>query len=283
MDVPDTEENISSCIIWETGDEDNFPVKLANFWPDFVSLNASMIPTAISGISVVVERIDNGRNLGKIDVYNAPALDPQSHIDNHKLCCSKVVINFENTGTYCLEKDIFSFCGQSFDDYEIKFQSKSLFEKNFLTCANGTAISEKYTTDSKGVPLMEHPGGSAKCKIYPYAGFYEYGLHPKRIESCIFRTSHDGRSLYLRISPLSALHSAGIDPTSDQISETGYKFIGVKQFSESQKMNLYDELKSGACKIEVLNKNTNEKCFYKSDAVAHIAKTNLITINFIKK
>jgi hypothetical protein len=79
------------------------------------------------------------------------------------------------------------------------------------------------------------------------------------------------------------LKNLGIDPTEDRISEGGYKFVGIKEFSQSQQMNLHDELKDGACRLEVINRNTNEKCFYKSNAVFHVAKTNLITINFLKE
>ncbi len=60
-------------------------------------------------------------------------------------------------------------------------------------------------------------------------------------------------------------------------------FLGVTNFSPSQKMNLYDELLSGACKISVINKNTKEFCEYKSTGLTHIANTDLITINFIRE
>jgi hypothetical protein len=280
--VPETDENASTCVILETNNEEDFSVKIANLWPDFISLDAAMIPTAILNASTI-ERVENGVNLGKMQIYNSPRIDTQSHIDNPKLCCAKIAINFENTGKYSLDSYVFSFHGASFDDYEIQFTSASIFEKNFLSCPNEASILEKYTVDSNRIPRMEHPDGAIKYQVYPYGGFFEYGAHPKQMESCIFRTSHDGRSLYLRISKISTLQSIGIDPTCDNVSEPGYRFVGVKDFSESQKINLYDELKNGACRIEVQNKSTEESCFYKSNAVVHIAKTNLISINFIKE
>jgi hypothetical protein len=88
--------------------------------------------------------------------------------------------------------------------------------------------------------------------------------------------------LALRVSPASVLQNSGTDPSGDIRSESVYEFAGIKDFSESQKMNLYDELKNGFCRIELLNKNTAEKIIYKSNGVFHIPQTNLITINFIK-
>jgi hypothetical protein len=107
-------------------------------------------------------------------------------------------------------------------------------------------------------------------------------MHPKQIESCIFRISLVEDSPFLRVSRLSVLQNSGIDPSEDQRSEYGYKFAGIKDFSESQKINLYDEFKNGFCRIELINKNTQEKRIYKSNGVFHTPQTNLISINFIK-
>ncbi|MDR3187457.1 MAG: hypothetical protein LBT63_03465 [Holosporaceae bacterium] len=278
--VADTDENISSVVVFETEDEFS-SIKLANSWPDFVALDASTSPMALAG-AATVERIEIDRNLGKTSIYNAPKIDAQSHITNTASCCSKIAINFENTGRYGLEGDVRNFCGKSFDDYEIALPADCIFEKVFLTCGNGASLLEKYKKNAQNVVLLEHAGELVKCRFYPYGGFFEYGAHPRQMESCVFRTVHDGKSVFLRISSISTLKNLGVNPTEDTVSE-GVKLVGVKEFSASQRMNLYDELKGGACRLEVINRNTDEKCFYKSNAVFHVAKTNLITINFLKE
>ncbi|MDR0555399.1 MAG: hypothetical protein LBG20_00060 [Holosporaceae bacterium] len=275
-DAPDTEENLSTYIMLESGD-DECPAMIANAWPDFIMLNASIVPVAISS-GATVERIENSRLLSRMNLYGSPQIDQQSHVHNPKFCCSKIMVNFENTGRYLLENDLNTFMSSNFGNYQINMMgSGCIFEKEFLISSD--SISE--ITDQKGI--LVHENTFAKCKIYPYGGLCEYGMHPRLMESCIFRTTYDGKLLQLRISPLSALRSLGIDPTKDQPLESGYQFVGVKNFSSSQKTNLYDELKSGFCSIEIVNRSNNEKSIYKSNAVLHIPKTNLITINFVKE
>lgn len=280
-DVPDTEENISVGVMLETEDESGV-VKLADLWPDFISLNAVMSPTAIVS-GATVERLECGKNLGKINLYHGPKIDPQSHISNVSSCCSKITVDFENTGRYGLDGVVVNFCGKSFDDYEIKFPSKHLFEKTFLVCKDGASLMEKYVLDSQNGVQLEEVGGMVRGRFYPYGGFFECGIHPQQMESCVFRTTQDGKSVQLRISPIRTLQNLGIDPTGDQLVENKHKFVGVKEFTPSQKTNLYDELKSGACKIEVLDRNTGETRVFGSHSVVHAARTNLITINFIKE
>ncbi|MDR2780978.1 MAG: hypothetical protein LBB21_00760 [Holosporaceae bacterium] len=272
-DVPDTDENLSTCIVLESNNDDCC-ASLANSWPDSIALDASMSPVEITS-RAVLERIENRDLLGRIAIYDDPKFDVQSHIQNVKSCCSEIVINFENTGKYVLGNSTLAFFGKNFDDYQLDFQSDHLFKKEFVVCRG--SIQE--IANEKG--FLQHENSFTECKIYPYGGLFGYGMHPKQMESCIFRTVMDGRSPGLRISPLSALRSLGIDPTEDQRQEVGYKFVGVKNFSESQKINLYDELKNGFCKIEVTNRNINEKSMYKSNGIFHMPKTNLITINFI--
>jgi hypothetical protein len=224
-----------------------------------------------------MERVENSQSKDRISIYNSPRIDTQSNVQNLKSCCSKIIVNFENTGKYLRENEAKVFVGKDFDDYQVSFQSDCLFKKEFLLCQN--SISE--IVDQKGFIL--HENTFAKCKIYPYGGIFEYGMHPKQMESCVFRTTYDGSSLYLRIFPLSGLRNLGIDPTSDQRMESGYQFVGMKNFTAAQKISLYDELKDGSCKISVANKNANEKSIYRSNAVLYTPKTNLISINFIKE
>ncbi|MDR1982800.1 MAG: hypothetical protein LBQ08_03325 [Holosporaceae bacterium] len=273
LDVPDTDENLSTYIMMESK-QDNCEVSVANAWPDSIMLNASMTSVEISS-DIYMERRENAKLIAETKIYNNPKIDSQSNISNPASCCSKVVVNFENIGGYVLGKDVQNFVGKDFGDYRINLRSNCLFEKEFLVSSH--SISE--IVDQEGAVLHEHT--FAKCKIYPYGGFFEYGMHPQLVESCIFRAVHDGNSLSLRISPLSALRSLGIDPCEDQREESGYQFVGVKNFSEPQKITLYDELKNGACAIEITNRNTKEKSIYRSNAILHVPKTNLITINFI--
>ncbi|MDR0678508.1 MAG: hypothetical protein LBF44_03160 [Holosporaceae bacterium] len=273
LEVPDTNENLSTCVIMESK-QNKYSASIANSWPDSIMLDASMIPVEVSA-DAHIERREGTELISGTKIYDNPKIDSQSTIQNSKSCCSKVVVHFENTGKYALGKEIRAFIGEDFDDYRINLLLKGIFEKEFLVSSD--SILE--IADKRGMIAHEH--GFAKCKVYPYGGFFEYGVHPQRIESCVFRGIHDGCSLSLRISPLSTLRSLGINPCEDQMSELEYQFVGVKNFSRSQQTNLYDELKNGACKIEITNKNTNEKSNYKSNAVLHVSKTNLITINFI--
>jgi hypothetical protein len=274
-DVPDTEENLSADIVWESCGEDCF-VEAVNLWPNSVMLEASVNPIPITSCAIL-EQIKNQDSKERVSVYDSPRFDKQSHVKDSRICCSKIVVCFENSGKYVLKNNTLTFFGKKFDDYVLNFLSDCLFEKEFLFCSE--SILE--ITDERR--FLRHEDTFANRKIYPYGGLCEYGTHPKQMESCIFRSVFDGNSLNLCVSPLSVLQNSGIDPTKDLRSESGYRFVGVKNFSVSQKTNLYDELKNGFCRIEIINGNTNEKSTYKSNGVFHTPKTNLITINFIKE
>ncbi|MDR2645935.1 MAG: hypothetical protein LBC04_02035 [Holosporaceae bacterium] len=274
-DIPDTDENISACIVVESHSDDSYAT-IANSWPDSIQLNAGITPIHITSGATIV-RLEDSKLLGRAALYDSPPVDSQSQIQNPKSCCSKIIVTFENTGRYLQENELNTFVGKDFGDYRINLSTDCLFEKEFLVCSE--AISE--VANQRG--LLRHENTFAKCIIYPYGGICEYGMHPQLIESCVFRTVSDGKQLYLRISPLSVMRNLGVDPTVDQKSESGYQFVGVKNFSASQRTNLYDELKNGACRISIINKNTSEESIYRSNAVLCTPKTNLILINFIKE
>lgn len=139
------------------------------------------------------------------------------------------------------------------------------------------SIIEKFTTDGH----LESSGDFGR--FYAYGGFYEYGVHPKRIETCVCRTVQDGREMSLRISPISELQSAGIDVFQERIKCGSKEFIGIGSCSQPKKLSLYDELKNGACSITVKNLMTDESATYISNMVSHINGTNIITINFVKE
>jgi hypothetical protein len=260
-ETPDTEENLSTCATFESDDEGCVAVA-ADSWPDFILLDASVEPAEISS-DATIERFEGGKFIERIATYGSPKIDSQSSVQNLKSCCSGIKVNFENTGEYSFENETKSFVGTDFGDYRIELPSNCLFEKKFL-------VSSGTTVETAG----ETPERRA---FYPYGGVCENGDHPKRMESLFFRTVRVGNSLSLRISPLSALLAAGIDPA---VERPEYRFVGTRDFSESQRTNLYDELKNGACEAEVANKIAGEKAVFKSFAVFHAAKTNLISVGF---
>jgi hypothetical protein len=274
-DVPDTEENLSSCIVFESADE-NCSVTTMNSWPDSFMLDASMNPVAIAS-HAILEQTKNQNSIERISIYENPKFDEQSFVKSSKVCCRKIIVRFENSGKYLLQNNAITFFGKSFADCRLDFPADCLFEKEFLFCSD--SISE--IVDEKG--LIRHEDTLAEHKIYPYGGLFEYGMHPKQTESCVFRSVSKKNSLSLRATPLSVLQNSGIDPAADLRSESGYRFVGIKHFSPSQKINLYDELKNGGCQIEVTDKNSNEKIAYKSNGVFHTPQTNLITVNFIRR
>jgi hypothetical protein len=219
---------------------------------------------------------------GRTSIYDDPKFDEQSLVKNSRMCCSKIVVHYENNGKYVLENNVQVFFGKNFEDYQLNFLGDDLWEKEFLF--QRESILEIMSED--GLLCHEEGGTSTftQRKIYPYGGLFEYGMHPKQMESCIFyAVQNEKKSLALRVCPLSILRNAGVNPTENLKAEIGYKFVGIKKISNSQKLSLYGELKNGACRLEITNKNTNEKSNYKSSGVFHTPQTNLITINFIRE
>jgi hypothetical protein len=107
--VPETEENILSCVTLESDSEEvECSVKVANAWPDFISLNARMIPSKILS-DAVAERFENGRSLGKNQIYLSPIIYHNSSLKNPNSFCSKVVIRFENSGEYFMNHKKIAF------------------------------------------------------------------------------------------------------------------------------------------------------------------------------
>ena len=280
--VPETEENILSYVMLESCNEGiEYDVKVANSWPDFIALNTRMIPTKVLS-DVFAERFENGKSLGKNRIYLSPIIYHSSSIKNSHSFCSKIVIKFENSGEYFMNQKKHSFLNKTFDDYDLKFGAEGdyLFEKNFLISSG--AVIERFTRSIGKDTTLEGSLEKAPIRIYPYAGFYEHGAHPQEIESCAFQINSGEGASAIKIAKLSSFAKTEIDPTQNTILETGLRFIGISDFSPSQKVNLYDELLSGACTISVTNRNTKEICEYKSRGLTHIANTDLININFIK-
>jgi hypothetical protein len=280
VEVPDTEENLSASVVLESDNGDCCST-LANLWPDSITLNASMNPIPIDS-QAILERRKNQNFEGRISIYDGPKFDEQSMVKNSKMCCAKIIVRFENSGKFTLENKAQTFFGKDLGDYQLNFPDDYLWEKAFLF--QQESILE--ITNEEGLLHHEDAGSVTftRRKIYPYGGLFEYGMHPKQMESCIFYAVKDEKkSCGLRVFPLGALRNAGVDPTKNLGAESGYKFIGINNFSDSQKINLYDELKNGSCCLEVTNKNMDEKSNYKSCGVFHTPQTNLITINFMRE
>lgn len=281
--VPETEENILSCVTLESDSEEaECEIKVANAWPEIISLNARMIPLKILS-DATAERFENSRSLGKNQIYSSPIIYHNSSLKNPHSFCSKLIIKFENAGEYFIDHKKNSFLNKIFDDYDLKFETEGeiIFEKSFLI--SNEAVIERFTKKIGQDTTIEGSSEKAPLRIYPYAGFYEYGVHPQEIESSVFQINSGDNTSAIKISKLNAFTKIGIDPAKNGVLEGGIKFLGVTNFSSSQKMNLYDELLSGACKISVINRNTKEICEYKSAGLTHAANTDLITINFIKE
>lgn len=261
--VPDTEEKIEPFIIIETQDIETDIV--SDGFPEAINLVAKIIPQK-NFPKISAERIRNSINLGKCSVYEIATN-----------ICSKITLQFENSGEYLLNNEWHKFFKKSFEKYKLSFQSddNTVFEKSFLF--HDKDISEKVTLRTC------HSSSSEKdiYVAYPCGGFYNYGAHPREIESCIFQLLESNRHTSINVFPLSAFKSKfGFDASADKDMNTS-RFIGVKNFSENQKLSLYDELYKGNCKITL--EAPTEKETYKSNSLFHISGTDLIQINFIKE
>lgn len=283
VQVPDTEEKIVSSIILDSdGENTNCHAIFMNLWPESISLTARIVPTKITN-KTIAERYENGISLGKNQIYTSPIIYHSSSLKNHNSFCSKLSIQFENSGEFILNNKKTNFYQNKFNEYEIIFKddNKRLFEKEFLV--SNTNVEERFVKKIGQPTLIAGTSEKAAYQIYPYGGFYEYGVHPQEIESCVFQINSGDSKSAIKISKLSSFSKIGIDPTTNNKLNDGMNFIGIQSFSASQKKNLYDDLLSGDCKISITNRETKEKCQYKSNGVIHISNTDLITINFIKK
>ena len=240
--VNDKNEDIGSNVILAVGDDEDCAIQIVNLWPETIMLTAKMIPEKRFNKTLYVEATKDTKSLGRNSIYSSSSIFcSTSEIKNNNSICSKLVLRYEGSGVFSINQKKRDFFGNSFDDYELKFAKDTvLFEKEFLALSG--SISEQIT---EKMPY----------KIYPYGGFYEYGVHPKEIASCFFH----------------------IKLPSGQI------FVGIKEFSPSQKMNLYDEVLGGACGFLLANKSTGEQCRYKSNNLSHISGTDLIKIVFIRE
>ena len=278
--IPETEENMQSYVVLETTSDDALTyVELSGTYPESIQLLAKIIPHK-NFPNTSVERIEDNFSLGKNAIYNSPEIYQNSNITNPNAFYSKLTLQFENSGEYLFHKKKHTFFKQTFDKYEIKFPSQNnvLFEKNFLFQEN--SVVEKMEKKKKG--NTSNPTSENNLyRTYPYGGFYEYGAHPHEIESCIFQLHAGNSTSAIKIWKLSTFKSnLGFSATENRDMEGGMKFLGVNNFSENQKLSLYDELISGGCTFTVLDLLAQESTTYKSDGVLDIPKTNLIKINF---
>lgn len=242
-------------------------VQLSDIFPKNIVLNASISQLPVESNAVLSRTV--GDKLQKsVNLYHAPAIDSQSPIQNASFVCASVKISFENTG-YAINDDgeKQSFIGTNFDDYQIVIDDNLLYTKQFLV--TNESVHENVNRD--GIVLEN--GKIASCVLYPYGGYYKYGIHPKQIESTICFLNKNSA---LNIVPISSVHF--MNPTEDTLSSTNKYFIGVKFFSETQKQSLYDDIMKGECKF-ILKHKDQEKQFV-SNALIWQEQTNLMQINF---
>lgn len=263
-------EDVISNVLLAVGNDEDCSVQIMNLWPETVVLTAKMIPEKEFNESLYVEAIKDTNSFGKNSIYSLPIFCSTSEIKNKNAVCSKLVLRYEGSGIFLMNRKKQDFFGDSFDEYELKFTKDAvLFEKEFLTF--GTAVTEQI---AEKMPY----------KIYPYGGFYEYGAHPKEVASCFFHIKpENSKSAIVSWTFNKFAAKFGIDPSKDAGLPSGQSFVGIKEFSPSQKVNLYDELLGGACKFLLANKSTGKQCQYKSNNLSHISGTNLIKIVFIKE
>lgn len=245
-------------------------VQLFNTFPKNIILNASISPLPIESNAVLTRTI-NGQ-VQSMNLYNSPTIDSQSPIQNTAFCCAGVEIVFENTGyTVADDGEKQLFVGKNFADYQMVIDDNSLYTKQFLITRE--SIQESINRD--GIVVGNEK--IASCVLYPYGGYYKYGIHPKQIESTVCFLSKNSA---LNIYPISDVHF--MNPMAETLSPVGNKyFVGVKNFSKTQKQSLYDDIVNGECKF-ILKDKEQEKQFI-SNALIWQEKTNLMQINFSLK
>ncbi len=269
--VNDKNEDIGSNVLLAVGDDEDCAIQIVNLWPETIMLTAKMIPEKRFNETLYVEATKDTKSLGRNSIYSSSSIFcSTSEIKNNNSICSKLVLRYEGSGVFSINQKKRDFFGNSFDDYELNFAKDTvLFEKEFLALSG--SISEQIT---EKMPY----------KIYPYGGFYEYGVHPKEIASCFFHIKpENSKSTITSWAFNKFMAKFGVDPSKDSRLPSGQIFIGIKEFSPSQKMNLYDEVLGGTCGFLLANKSTGEQCRYKSNNLSHISGTDLIKIVFIRE
>lgn len=114
--VSDTEDNVANCVMLES-DGENALVEIADDWPEFVALEASISATEIAS-TATIERIECGRSFGRMSLYKNPKIDLKSAVQT--ACCEKVTVAFENSGSFCLDDEPHRFVGRKFSHFEVK-------------------------------------------------------------------------------------------------------------------------------------------------------------------
>lgn len=245
-------------------------VQLSDIFPKNIVLNASISALPIKS-DAILSRSVGDKTQESVNLYHFPTIDSQSPVQNSSFCCAGIEILFENTG-YAISEDgeKQSFIGINFNDYQIVIENNLLYTKQFLV----TNESIHENVGHEGIILSN--GKTASCVLYPYGGYYKYGVHPKQIESTVCFLSKNSS---LNIFPISSVHF--MNPVADTLSPKNKYFIGIKNFSETQKQSLYDDIMKGECKFVLKYKN-QEKQFV-SNALIWQEQTNLMQINFCSK
>ena len=281
--ISDSEEEISGEICLITQDED-CSIKIANDWPENIFLRATINPVGFEKHpKISIQRIENGKNLGAVDIYGNPQFASNSFLKNSECICSEIVVAYDGAGESIIDGTKEKFHGTEFSDYSLELTDDVIFRKEFLT-EKISNISEEYVVDKiHNVSVLKDKPDLVTFCLHPYGGYYKFGDHPQCIESCVFSSAIDSQKTVLKAWTLSKLRSIGIDPSKDQKLKDTTTLLGIKNFLPSQRINFLEEINSGNCKIAITNRNISETCRYKSIGLDHIPNTNIIIINFIKE
>ena len=277
-----TEPKIFSETYFSTNNEEDCIIKIANEWPENIFLKAMINPINFSEQEdVTIEYREGKKIFASTSLYRNPKFDSSSQIQDLKNLCSQIDVVYEGNGEIFINHETEKFKGNTTQDYFLDLKDNILFKKEFLTEHIKNIVDDI-------TPKMENGSSSVRNSVpktsvlflHPYGGYYKLGDHPRNIESCIFYSTFNAKNTVLKAFTLKNIQSLGIDPFQNQILRNQTHIIGIKNFTESQKLNLYDEIKSGKCVIDVTNRNIKEICRYKSVGLEHFEGTNIIKIKF---
>lgn len=277
--IPETEENFSGSKHLEISPIINPKIiSSSDNWPEIIALQAEMIPTEIDSDSIF-QRI-NGDLIGKpTHIYSYPVFAGLSFIKFPNVFCKSLQVKFNNIGEYVYKGEHFKIFSKNFDDYKIEINNDNvIFEKKFQIQKSGLQIEKYRSTATRRSELVSDIPNIVK-HVFPYAGFFSFGCHPQNVEACVFQVEIESLATVLKVSPLSAWKSQRMSPLETCVLEGGGILLSSCDFSESEKLNLYEEIQQGALNVEISNSKNHKKKFA-SYACSHIHNTNLINVFF---
>ncbi len=260
--IADTVEILRNSMALEFGG-DICAIEMMSDYPSAVFLHASIIPIKIDNVTCLV-RNESGKIFEIDNIYDAKFFHIDSEVNNH--FCKAVYLKYEDNGYYIHDGKKEDLIGKETENFKLCF-SDNLLQFDFDIC-DTFHLSEK----SINQEIIYDDGSKVSCKFYPYGGFYFYGCHLKQIEPCVFRSVFDRTDLKIKSYTISSLLNKNIDVRKDT---RNYKKVN---FSFPPSLNLYDKIRDGGCKIQLIK--NEETITYTSCSVYQIIGTNLIVIKF---